>query len=184
MGNRRKVGIFCATAFASGLVIAGTPLALAVPPTATPTPTPRGVLVPTPSPAATPNERGAEEQQRVTVYLRVIGAGTELWAGDLVLDGYRGAQLTQGLEQADVKCADLNSRSAPSQRTGLNFRLNYSGRRTDEPFGLNISWTRQSTDCSLPGTRTVGMDVRVDLDPGEKRVIEGDGGLRIELQRR
>ncbi|MGB3472988.1 MAG: hypothetical protein WBA51_19400 [Erythrobacter sp.] len=50
-------------------------------------------------------------------------------------------------------------------------------------YTVDVSWTRPSEDCSQQGSRATGFDVQVELIDNETRVIEGDGGLRVELTR-
>lgn len=124
-----------------------------------------------------------EAQARADFRVRVTGAGAELWSGDLALEGYQGAELRLDLQQADSACGPSAGQRSSRRRTGLTFNLRHGGRRDGDPFAVTAQWTRPSADCALPGTRTVGIDTEISIPPRATRVIEGDGGLRIELVR-
>jgi hypothetical protein len=124
-------------------------------------------------------------QPPFTVAVRIMGGASVLWAGDVALDNIQGAQMNMSLQQADALCPSDAERRIGRRQTGLNFSLRPSYRRTgNEPLTVTVTWTRASADCALPGTRTIGIDTEVTLDPGTTRVVEGDSGLRIELTRK
>ncbi len=115
--------------------------------------------------------------------VRISGDGKELWSGELLVDPSQGAELNNTLQQADSNCAPGIERGYLRRQTRLGLSLRKTGSRDGEFFSVFANWTRQSSDCALPGTRTVGVETTVEIAPGTSRVIEGDGGLRIELTR-
>ncbi|MEM6266549.1 MAG: hypothetical protein AAF707_03415 [Pseudomonadota bacterium] len=177
-----------------GKVFLGVPLAvIAISPltaqdTVQPPPPIRTVeTIPPPAPPVinpARTDRRSEAERLETVFVRITGDGKELWSGDLVLQGYRGASVKYEINQVDVVCGESLGQRRSNQRTGLDFSLRYNSRQEGDPFSLNVRWNRQSADCSAPGTKSVGLDVQVSLTPGERSSVSGDGGLQVELVRR
>lgn len=138
-----------------------------------------------PPPVAIATERGEPELPPPAAFLvRVIGAGKEIWAGDVAIENNQGAELRLTLQQADTLCAGRLEGRWSRRQTGLTFAMRNAGRRDGDPFAVSAEWTRPSADCNQPGTRTTGIETTATVAPGATRTIEADGGLRIELTRR
>ena len=131
---------------------------------------------------ATRNE--PEMPAPATFFVRVTGAGKEIWSGEMGIDNYQGADLRMTLQQGDGACGAQSEARFTRRQTGLTFSIRNAGRGANDPFAIGAEWTRPSADCALPGTRTSGIETAVTVAPGATRVIEGDGGLIIELTRR
>lgn len=138
-----------------------------------------------PPPVMIETIRSSDEQPPSAMFrVRVTGAGQEIWSGDMSLEGYQGAELRMTLQQGDGVCGARGEMRSGRRQTGLTLTIRSGGRRDGEPFEIVSEWTRQSPDCALPGTRTSGIGTTVAIAPGANKVIEADGGLRIELTRR
>lgn len=154
--------------------------------TAAEPPTP---VVPTrgapPSPIQTRQAQAdAEMPPRSSFSVRVTGAGREIWSGEMNIDNNQGADLRMTLQQGDAVCGNRPEARYVRRQTGLTFSIRNVGRGADDAFSISAEWTRPSTDCDLPGTRATGVETVATIAPGTTRVIEGDGGLKIELTRR
>ncbi len=125
-----------------------------------------------------------EPPPKATFRVRVTGAGQELWTGDMTLEGYQGAELKMSLQQADSACPGGNELHSNRRRIGLTFAMRYAGQREPESMAITAEWTRQSRDCAMPGTRTTGIETTIPIPQGPARVIEADGGLRMEITRK
>ncbi len=137
-----------------------------------------------PPPVAIETARSPDESPPSSLFrVRVTGAGQEIWTGDMALEGYQGAELRMTLQQGDGVCGARGEMRSGRRQTGLTLSIRGGGRQ-NESFGIASEWIRQSLDCALPGTRTSGIETTVALVPGASRLIEADGGLRIELTRR
>lgn len=143
---------------------------------------PMAVSVSPPPPVTTADisAQNAARQRAVPVNIRVFGGSEELWSRPLVLRGYSGAQVTLEVSEASACPRDVDG-GYSSQRTGL--RLQLSQRGPADRFQVNASWTRRSTDCAAPGTLTTGLDIGIELTPGQTRTVTGDGGLRVVISR-
>jgi hypothetical protein len=150
-----------------------------------PAPPPSATIRTTPPPTLSMPSQGVEPQQpqRATFRVRVTGAEREIWSGDITLQGYQGAELALTLQEADSVCANTSESRFDSRRTGLAFSMSYAGRRDPEVMKISANWTRRSRDCTLPGTRSTGLETTVAIASGAVRIIEADGGLRIEITR-
>lgn len=119
-----------------------------------------------------------------TFFVRVTGAGKEIWSGELSIENNQGADLRMTLQQGDAVCGSRPEARYTRRQTGLTLSIRNAGRGAGDPFSVSAEWTRPSIDCTLPGTRTTGIETAVTITPGATQVIEGDGGLKIELTRR
>lgn len=123
-----------------------------------------------------------EEAAPYTISARVVGGDRELWVGRFAMTPYGNASARLDVQDMDSNCPVRNDRFArrsnsvklavrPGRGSGVNL------------YTVDVSWTRPSEDCSQQGSRATGFDVQVELIDNETRVIEGDGGLRVELTR-
>lgn len=142
-----------------------------------PAPPPPIMTIPAPAPVSR-----AEPLRETVMGVRVFGGEERLWDRELRLRGYGGAQVDFKLTQAAQQCGILTSRNWQGSRTGLELTVAQRG-SGENTFTVTSKWTRAGTDCAQPGTYSVGLDVVVDVPPGQTRVLRGDGGLRIELTR-
>lgn len=125
-----------------------------------------------------------EMRSPVTFFVRVTGGDKEIWSGEMNVENNQGADLRMTLQQGDAACSSRPEARYTRRQTGLTFSLRNVGRAADAAFSLSAEWTRPSTDCDLPGTRTAGVETVATVAPGTTRVIDGDGDLKIELTRR
>jgi hypothetical protein len=181
------LGMVAATTWLAAAPLSAAPAQqdLSFPDNAPPPPPPAATVRETPPPPVGIATRQVEPAPppKVTFRVRVTGAGQELWMGDMTLEGYQGAELQMSLQQADSACPGSNELRS-RRRTGLTFTMRYAGRRDTETLAITSEWTRQSRDCDMPGTRTTGIETALPIPQGATRVIEADGGLRIDITRK
>lgn len=139
---------------------------------------------PTPPVEVPTRQAGPEMPPPATFFVRVTGAGSEIWSGEMSIENNQGADLRMTLQQGDAVCGSRPEARYTRRQTGLTLSIRNAGRGAGDPFSISADWTRPSTDCDLPGTRATGIETVATIAPGTTRVIEGDGGLRIELTRR
>ncbi len=139
---------------------------------------------PAPSVTIVADEQPKSSQTRPTywLYARVLGGTRELWAGYLAMTPYGRASVHTDVQEMDSNCPVRNNRFAPRRNT-VDLRIRPGRRDNEALYGVEVSWTRPAEPCSERGTRAAGFDIEVDLVDNETRVIEGEGGLRLELTR-
>lgn len=127
-----------------------------------------------------------EAQQRAepfTMSVRILGQNRELWAGDLAMSASNRAQVRIDVQDSDIGCPVENDRFA-DRRNAVEFQVRRGYGRNSARYTVETNWTRPTASCAEQGSLATGFEVQVELDKGETRVIEGDGGLRVELTRR
>ena len=114
----------------------------------------------------------------VTVRIRAL-AGRTVLLDDRFRVGRSWASFTQNRSEAAEQ-------SCPQDYGGQSVRATFS--MTLRPQGmsagkyhLSTSWSRPTGSCDDQGSRSVSVDRAVSLKPGETVVVEGDGGLRVEI---
>ncbi|MEP0391324.1 MAG: hypothetical protein ABJ205_13895 [Erythrobacter sp.] len=133
------------------------------------------------------SEEGAVEARTqakpFTISVRIMGQDRELWAGDLTMSVYNRAQVRLDINDSDIQCPLEDSRFA-LRRNAIEFQVRPGYGRANSKYTIETNWTRPTGSCSEQGSRVTGFEVQVELEEGKPRVIEGDGGLRVEITRR
>lgn len=137
---------------------------------------------PSVSTAADEEPISSEPNPEYWLYARVFGGKRELWAGYLAMTPYGRASVHTDVQEMDANCPVRNNRFAPKRNT-VELRIRPGRREGEALYGVEVSWTRPAEPCSDRGTRAAGFDIEVELVDKETRVIEGEGGLRLELTR-
>lgn len=142
---------------------------------------------PPPPPISIPADSRVAEAQRqaepFTISVRIMGQDRELWAGDLAMSGSNRAQVRLDVQDVDIKCPLENARFA-SRRNAIELQVRRGYGRDNARYTVEANWTRPTSSCAEQGSRATGFEVQVELEEGTPRVIEADGGLRVELTRR
>ena len=143
--------------------------------TTPPAPPPPPQVIMAPPPVIT---TGWTSRPTVTVRVRVIG-GREVLLADRFRVGRAGANYS--MNRTEAAPAECPQSFGDRGRSSLNFGLG-AGYSDREPlYRLSVSWARASDAACAAGQRTVGLEQQVTLVPGRTVVVEGDGGLRVEL---
>lgn len=143
---------------------------------------PPPVVIPAPAPPArvVPGAVPRMPQRQVVMAVQAYGGEELLMNRELRQRGYAGAQVELQVTQAGPLCAaDDREGYNSQQRTGLRLRI--SPRGNGERFEVDATWTRPVEACAAPGTRSAGLNIGIEVPPGQSRTVTGDGGLRIVL---
>lgn len=133
------------------------------------------------SPVPPRAERGADAPVAVRTVEVVARGGSELlWQGTLRVSD-RGGESSWSQTRAEP----CNGRNYFGSGDRDMFSVSLSSTSRDVPGSVNlrVRWSRRG-EGSCDGARTVEMSQTMVLAAGERTVVTGDGGLRLELRRR
>lgn len=130
----------------------------------------------------TDTPRKGTPEQNFRFALAIRGEGATLWAGDLVLAEYNGARIESDIQDTDPACPP-EQREIATRRSAIIAEVVPIDLVEGYEFKVYAHWSRRHAGCTAPGQKMTRIDVRVQLAPGETRVIEGDGGLVVEVTR-
>lgn len=134
-------------------------------------------------PADARTDEAEKSAEPFTISVIIMGQGRELWAGDLAMSGSSRAQVRIDVQDSEIGCPLGNDRFA-DRRNAVEFQVRRGYGRNNSRYTVETNWTRPTASCAEQGSLATGFEVQVELDDGETRIIEGDGGLRVELTRR
>lgn len=123
----------------------------------------------------------AAAQQAETIRVRIFG-GRDVLLSDRFRVGRGSANFNQSKsESAEGGCpADGSS----SERYSLNMSLHRNSYpEGTERYRISLSWTRPLGSQCDDARRTAGIEQQVTLPRLQPVILEGDGGLRVELTR-
>ena len=177
-------------ASAAPLAAQSTPVTVPPPPPAPPViravPPPPPVMVAPPPPVMIAPS-APKNQPPVVLQVELWGGSEKLWAGQLRVAGYNGANYNSSISEAPETCpADKSNLGYYAPNFGRSVRVNIYRRgysENDAQFSVSASWTRPGTPCVDTGSSTVSFDRTVTLDAGGKAELKGDGGLIVRLAR-
>lgn len=130
----------------------------------------------------TDTPRKGTPEQNFRVRLSITGKGLLLWSGDLVLAEYNGARIESDIQDTDPACPP-EERAVATRRSVIIAKVVPIDLAEGYEFKVYAHWARRHDGCAAPGQKASRIDVRVMLAPGEMRVIEGDGGLVVNVTR-
>ena len=141
-------------------------------------PPPPIVAVPSAPPPIIRMSEPYARMANITVRIRAL-AGRAVLLDDRFRVGRSWASFTQNRSEArEESCpSDYSGQSA---RTSFSMSLRPQG-ISGGKYHLSASWQRPSGSCDDLGSRSVSLDQAVSLKPGQTVIVEGDGGLRVEL---
>lgn len=125
----------------------------------------------------------AEQQDPYVIFARIIGTEGELWSGNLSMGGTHRAWVKTEIQDVDSKCPAENQRY-PTQFHSVQLQVWPNLGRDRLEYRVKANLLRPTESCSENGSKSLGFEVKTELNAGETRVIEGEGGLRVELTRR
>ena len=116
----------------------------------------------------------------ITVRVRAT-AGSVVLVADRFRVGPTNASFSQQRnEAAPTSCGDYRD---SSRRTSINFSVGPAYSSEKEQYRVSLSWSRPGGEICGAGQRTTSVEQTVALQPGRTIVVEGDGGLKVELTR-
>ena len=120
-----------------------------------------------------------------TIGIRITSPEGELWRGTVRVGRNTSSSYHQSLSQPPANACPANEESDRSESRSLNFSVYAPESDRGPQYNVNVSWARPTVgaNCRGSGTRTVQISDTLELKPGERRVIEGDAGLRVEVSR-
>ena len=130
----------------------------------------------------TDTPRKGTPEQNFRVRLTVTGEGRLLWSGDLALAEYNGARIETDIQDTDLACP-ADERAVATRRSAIIAKVVPIDLVEGYEFKVYAHWARRHEACAAPGQKVSRVDVRVTLAPGETRVVDGDGGLVVEVTR-
>ena len=133
-------------------------------------------------PTAPPIIRMAEPFSRIvniTVRIRAL-AGRAVLLDDRFRVGRSWASFSQNRSEAGEQTCPLDY-GGQSARTSFSVSLRPQGIGGGGKYHLSSTWQRPNGSCDEQGSRSVSIEQGVALKPGQTVVVEGDGGLRVEL---
>ncbi len=127
-----------------------------------------------------PIVRFSANRTPVTVQVRA-SAGSRLLLADRFLVGPMNASFSQQRnEGAPARCTEFRD---GSRRTSMNFSLGHAYSVLKDQYRVTLSWSRPGGDDCGAGQRTTSVEQTVTLQPGKTVIVQGDGGLQVELTR-
>ena len=115
-----------------------------------------------------------------TVWVRIFSGKKLLLSDQLRVGRYNATDiLTRNEAPADTCPAD----AGPTVQSTLTFQINREASTSPDEFFIGLSWSHPIDDCKLAGSRGVSIAQPVTIKPGQPTVVNGDGGIRIELSR-
>lgn len=124
----------------------------------------------------------ANFQPRPPITVRVsASAGPQLLVSDRFRVGPAIASFSQQRnEAAPTRCSEYRD---SSRRTNITFSVGPAYSTQKDMYRVSLSWSRPGGDDCDAGQRTTSVEQSVKLEPGKTIVVQGDGGLRVELTR-
>ena len=114
----------------------------------------------------------------ISVRIRAL-AGRAVLLDDRFRVGRSWASFNQSRSEAGDQSCPLDY-AGGSARTSFSMSLRPQG-MSGGKYQLSSTWLRPSGSCQEQGSRSVSIEQGVVLKPGQTVVVEGDGGLRLEL---
>lgn len=130
----------------------------------------------------TDTPRKGTPEQNFRIRLAITGDGRLLWSGDLVLAEYNGARIESDIQDTDLACPP-EKRAVATRRSVIIAKVVPVDLVEGYEFKVYAHWARRHEECAAPGQKVSRIDVRMALAPDETRVVQGDGGLRVEVTR-
>ena len=157
------------------------------------------VAVPTPAPApiwavrppkagavyqVPPDPRGENSAlpplEPVTIWVRIFAGRKLLLSDQLRVARYNATDiLTRNEAPAETCPAD----AGPTVQSTLTFQINRQSSASPDEFFMGLTWSHPIDDCKLTGSKGVSIAQPVTIKPGPPTIVNGDGGLRIEVSR-
>lgn len=145
------------------------------------------VTVPVPPPIITPNlpppfvSAGRYNRPTVTISVRAT-SGDNVLLNDRFRVGTSAASFMLNRSEAGpANCTA--SETYTGVRSSLMFSLRPDGPTSGDRYRLSLNWSRPKGPCEGDGSRGVSLEQLVVLKSGDPVVIEGDGGVKVELRR-
>jgi hypothetical protein len=119
----------------------------------------------------------------ILVDVRVTAGDRVLFADMLRVDTMSGANYSQNRSEAPARACPAD-RYGNQQSTAFSVRLhNRVGEVGRKSLSVNVNWSRpvDGGGCPSGGSRGVSINQVVEVEPGKRSLLTGDGGLRVEL---
>ena len=118
--------------------------------------------------------------QPVTVNVRITAGGELLMGQQLRVARYNASAILQRYDAPENQCPPGSVKAAQSS---LTFQINREASKTPDEFFMGLTWSRPLDECHIGGSRGISMAQAVTIRRGKTTVVNGDGGLRLELSR-
>lgn len=172
------------------VAIVGTAAPLLAQSNSVPPPAPSPIQAVKAAPPAPPLIRQIEPARALppaVFQVEMWGGNEKLWAGQLRVGTYGGANFNSTVSDAPETCqADKSNLGfyAPNQNRSIRVSLNSRRQsETNTVFSISASWTRPGVACEEAGSSTVSFDRTFNLEVGGKTELKSDGGLVVKLSR-
>ena len=140
-------------------------------------------VVRAPPPPSLPPPFSMDWLKRPVSPIRVrVFAGTALLLDETLQVGPTAANFTMSRSEAASETCATPARYPRSRRTSLNVSLRPDGTSNDS-FRVTFAWSRPTGGCATEGNLGVTVDQGLEIARGRTVLIQGDGGVRIELTR-
>lgn len=106
-----------------------------------------------------------------------------IWAGELYLAEYNGARIEMDLRDVNPKC-DYDQRRVSSRNIGFVLSLNTVDLVDGYRFHLKTYLSRRAPQCDEQRNVLSWLNVPVEIEEGETKAFDGDGGLQVTLTRK
>jgi hypothetical protein len=133
-----------------------------------------------PVPAAPETPAVLQPLEPVTVWVRIFSGKKLLLSDQLRVGRYNATDILTRNEAPGDNCpAD----AGPTVQSTLTFQINRQTSTDPDEFFMGLSWSYPIDDCKLAGSRGVSVAQPVTIKAGQPTIVNGDGGVRIELSR-
>jgi hypothetical protein len=131
---------------------------------------------------ADPNRRPSAlpPLEPVTIWVRIFSGRKLLLSDQLRVARYNATDI---LTRSEAPGGNCPAEAGPTVQSTLTFQINREASATPDDFFIGVSWSHPIDDCKLAGSRGLSVAQPVTIKRGQPTVVNGDGGLRIELSR-